>query len=91
MTSNTATNAILLVGVGFLGVIASNLTGAPIFGLAGFIAFVFAAAIAVGSLIRAFMDGLAEREPAPAVRRAPGSVKRRAGGEYSAAKRGYVS
>ena len=91
MTSNTATNAILLVGVGFLGVIASNLTGAPIFGLAGFIAFVFAAATAVGSLIRAFMDGLAEREPAPTARRAPASVKRRTEGEYSAAKRGYVS
>ena len=91
MTSNTATNAILLVGVGFLGVIASNLTGAPIFGLAGFIAFVLAAATAVGSLIRAFMDGLAEREPAPTVRRAPGPAKRRTEGEYSAAKRGYVS
>lgn len=91
MTSNTATNAILLVGVGFLGVIASNLTGAPIFGLAGMVAFVFAAATAVGSLIRAFMDGLAEREPAPTVRRAPASVKRRTEGEYSAAKRGYVS
>ena len=91
MNSNTATNAILLVGVGFLGVIASNLTGAPIFGLAGMVAFVLAAAIAAGSLIRAFMDGLAEREPAPTVRRAPASVKRRTEGEYSAAKRGYVS
>lgn len=57
MNSTTATNAILLVGVGFLGVIAANLTGTPLFGLAGFAAFVLAAAIGAGALLGAIREG----------------------------------
>ena len=69
MTSNTATNAILLVGVGLLGVIASNLTGAPIFGLAGMVAFVLAAATGIGALVGAIHEGFnAPHEPRPAKR-----------------------
>lgn len=64
MNSTTTTNAILLVGVGFLGVITANLTGAPLFGLAGFAAFVLAAAIGVGALIGAIREGFnAPHEP----------------------------
>lgn len=69
MNSNTATNAILLVGVGFLGVIASNLTGAPIFGLAGMVAFVLAAATGIGALVGAAREGFnAPHEPPPVKR-----------------------
>ena len=66
MNSNTATNAILLVGVGFLGVIASNLTGTPLFGLAGYVAFILAISIGVGALIDAVRAGAAAPHEPPA-------------------------
>lgn len=49
--------ALHLVGLGFLGVIASNVSGGIIFGLAGYIAFLFAAAVGVGAFIRAVREG----------------------------------
>ena len=69
MNSSTATNAILLVGVGFLGVIASNLTGAPIFGLAGMVAFVLAAATGIGALVGAIREGFNAPHEPPARKR----------------------
>ena len=54
--------ALHLVGLGFLGVIASNVSGGIIFGLAGYVAFLFAAAIGVAMLIRAARDASASRE-----------------------------
>ena len=69
MNSTTTTNAILLVGVGFLGVIASNLTSTPLFGLAGYVAFLLAISIGVGALIGAIREGFdAPHEPRPAKR-----------------------
>ena len=64
MNSTTATNAILLVAVGFLGVIASHVAHAPLFGLVGFAAFVRAIAAGVGVLLGAFREGFnTPREP----------------------------
>lgn len=69
MNNSPATNAILLVGVGFLGVIASNLTGTPLFGLAGYVAFLLAISIGVGALIDAVRAGAnAPHEPPTAKR-----------------------
>lgn len=66
MNSTTTTNAILLVGVGFLGFIASNLTGAPIFGLAGMVALVFAAATGIGAFVGAVREGMNTAHEPPA-------------------------
>ena len=64
MNSTAATNAILLVGVGFLGVIASHVAHAPLFGLVGFAAFVLAIATGVGAFLGAFREGFnTPREP----------------------------
>ena len=57
MNSTAATNAILLVGAGFLGVIASSLTGTLLFGLAGYVAFLLAISIGVGALVDAVREG----------------------------------
>lgn len=57
--------ALHLVGLGFLGVIASNVSGGIIFGLTGYVAFLFAAAIGVAMLIRAARDASASRETPP--------------------------
>lgn len=63
-STTTTTNAILLVGVGFLGVIASHVAHAPLFGLVGFAAFVLAIATGVGVLLGAFREGFnTPREP----------------------------
>lgn len=64
MDSTTTTNAILLVIAGFLGFIAGHVSGMPLFGLGGLVAFLFAAAIGVGSFIHALKDGMDSREPA---------------------------
>ena len=57
MNSTTATNAILLVAVGFLGVIASHVAATPLFGLVGFAAFVLAIAAGAGALLGAVREG----------------------------------
>lgn len=62
MNSNAATNAILLVIAGFLGFIAAHVTGTTIFALGGFVAFLFAAAIGVGSFLRGIKEGYESRE-----------------------------
>lgn len=64
MNSTTTTNAILLVAVGFLGVIASHVADAPLFGLVGFAAFVLAIAAGAGALLGAVREGFnTPREP----------------------------
>ena len=75
MNSTTTTNAILLVGVGFLGVITANLTGAPLFGLAGSAAFVLAAAIGAGALLGAIREGF--NTPRETPRSAPAEPAKR--------------
>ena len=83
MHSTRATNAILLVAVGFLGVIASHVAGTPLFGLAGFVAFVLAATIAVGALLGAIREGFNtphephKNAPAEPVKRAPAEPAKR--------------
>lgn len=69
MNSSTATNAILLVGVGLLGFIASSTTGAPIFGLAGVVAFVLAAATGIGALVGAIREGFNTPHEPPTAKR----------------------
>lgn len=64
MNSTATTNAILLVGVGFLGVIASHVAATPLFGIVGFAAFVRAIATGGGVLLGAFREGFnTPREP----------------------------
>ena len=64
MNSTATTNAILLVGVGFLGVIASHVAATPLFGIVGVAAFVLAIAIGVGALLGAVREGFnTPREP----------------------------
>ena len=64
MNSTTATNAILLVCVGFLGTIASHVAHTPLFGFVGFAAFVLAIAAGVGALLGAVREGFnTPREP----------------------------
>ena len=64
MNSTATTNAILLVGVGFLGVIASHVAATPLFGIVGVAAFVLAIAIGVGALLGVVREGFnTPREP----------------------------
>lgn len=70
MNSSATTNAILLVGVGFLGFIASSTTGTPIFGLAGVVAFVLAAATGIGALAGAVREGFNAHHEPPTAKRA---------------------
>lgn len=66
MNSTTTTNAILLVGVGFLGVIASNIAAAPLFGLVGYAAFVLAIAVGIGAFVGAVREGMNTAHEPPA-------------------------
>ena len=66
MGSTTATNVILLVGVGILSGIGAHITGTPIFGFLGLCAFALAGATIIGTLINAFRTGLDQPYQPPA-------------------------
>ncbi len=75
MHTTTATNAILLVAVGFLGVIAANLTGTRSALAAGFAAFVLAIVAGVGALFGAIREGF--NAPRETPRSAPADPAKR--------------
>ena len=83
MHSTRATNALLLVAIGFLGAIASHIADAPLFGLAGFVAFVLAAVIAVEAFLGAIREGFntphepPKSAPAEPVKRTPAEPAKR--------------